>query len=207
MRDLLKENASKDFTLDLGCGNSVLVKSFPNRIGMDVQSHPDLDVVGDAHSLPFLDDSFQQIVCSEVLEHLKKPQTAVKEMHRVLGADGKLIITMPFVYPLHEGPHDYQRYTEYGLRVLFEPLFNIEEIRPVFSEEQTLAILLQRIAFQRHDSRFRYYFYLLLAHILFRMSRNFDEIDKERIQGLGADAKGAFLTANYMLIATKLVQQ
>ena len=200
VRSLLKQYSTTARTLDLGCGQSVLAEYFPDRVGLDIQRNDAVNVEGDAHHLPFKDDSFKQIVCSEVLEHLQYPGQAVREMHRILESEGKLVLTVPFVYPLHEGPHDYQRFTEYGLKTLFDPFFHIEKIDPIFSEEQTLAILLQRTAFQRRDGAFRYYFYLFMAHCMFRFSKNADQIKSERFQGLGSTTQGTFLTANYLLV-------
>lgn len=119
----------------------------------------------------------------------------------MLTSGGTLTLTVPFVYPLHEAPHDYQRFTAYGLAHLFEPWFEIEEISELFSEEQTLAILLQRIAFQRGDSRLRRLLYHSLAHIVFRLAR--PRSGKERFRNIARTVPGAFLTANYCLRARR----
>ena len=187
-------------TLDLGCGRSPHSSAFPNRIGVDIVRDVGVHVVADAHALPFVSGSFDQIVCSEVLEHLIDPCQAVHEMSRVLRESGMVVITAPFVYPVHEAPHDYRRYTGYGLQHLFSPHFDIREIRPLYTEEQTLAVLLQRIAFQRQDRWYRHYFYLLLAHLVFRFSHR---TDVPRYQDISRSVKGAFLSAGYLLVGTK----
>lgn len=191
--------ASQDFTLDLGCGHSPLKVFFSNRIGLDIATVPGLDTVGDGHALPFASSVFDQIVCSEVLEHLVNPQIAVAEMFRVLKPRGQLLLTTPFVYPLHEAPHDYQRFTQYGLVHLFKPYFQIQEIRALFTEEQTMAVLLQRIAFQRKDNKLLSYFFMALAHLLYRLPTT----KSIRYQGLNFDQTGSFLTAGYFLRGTK----
>jgi len=105
-------------TLDIGCGRGLHRDAFPNLVGMDIAPWPEVDVTGDAHDLPFDDQEFEQVLCSEVMEHLHTPQVAVAEMARVMKPGGLLILTMPMIYPIHEAPHDYQRFTEYGLKRL-----------------------------------------------------------------------------------------
>jgi SAM-dependent methyltransferase len=188
-------------TLDLGCGRSPDAGAFPNRVGVDVEAARGVHVIADAHHLPFACGAFEQIVSSEVLEHLADPEMAAGEMARVLADGGHLILTTPFVYPLHEAPHDYQRFTAYGLRRLFtEAGFVIDEIKPLFNEEQTLAILLQRLAFQRQDSKLRHYFYLLLSHLIYRLPAN---EKAQRYQHINRRSPGPFMTAGYLLAARK----
>lgn len=73
-------------------------------------------VFGDAASLPFEDACFDGVFCLEVLEHVPEPESVLKEIARVLKRGGRAWITMPFLYPLHDAPFDFQRFTEYGLR-------------------------------------------------------------------------------------------
>ncbi len=188
-------------TLDLGCGRSPNAAAFPNRVGVDIVRAEGVQVIADAHFLPFALGSFEQIVSSEVLEHLADPARAAHEMVRVLSARGTLVLTTPFVYPVHEAPHDYQRFTVYGLRRLFALAgFEITELKELFTEEQTLGILLQRIAFQRRDSALRHYFYLLLAHLCFRWPA---PARSPRYQDIAGSVPGPFLTAGYLLVARK----
>lgn len=74
------------------------------------------DVYADGAALPFADASFDGVLCLEVLEHVRRPAAVVAEIARVLKPGGRGWISMPFLYPLHDAPHDYQRYTEFGLR-------------------------------------------------------------------------------------------
>lgn len=73
-------------------------------------------VFGDGARLPFANGCFDGVVCLEVLEHVPDPALVVAEIGRVLRPDGRAWISMPFLYPLHDAPYDFQRYTEYGLR-------------------------------------------------------------------------------------------
>ena len=78
-------------------------------------------VIADANvHLPFDDSSVDLILCTEVLEHLHTPKVAMREMRRILKSDGTLLITVPFVWGEHEVPHDYYRYTQFGIKHLCE---------------------------------------------------------------------------------------
>lgn len=74
------------------------------------------DVFADAAALPIASASVDNVVCLEVLEHVEKPGSALAEFSRVLRHGGELVITMPFMYPIHDAPYDFQRLTEHGLR-------------------------------------------------------------------------------------------
>lgn len=74
------------------------------------------DVFADGAHLPFSDSCFDSVFCLEVLEHVKEPAQVMQEISRVLKPGGRAWISMPFLYPLHDAPFDFQRYTAYGLR-------------------------------------------------------------------------------------------
>lgn len=81
------------------------------------------------------------------LEHCSDPNKAVQEIYRVLRKGGKLILTTRFVFPIHEAPNDYYRFTRYGLEKLFNNFSECnvtEDSTPI----ETLAIISQRLAYQ-----------------------------------------------------------
>ena len=112
--------------LDAGCGN----KPYVGILGTRVQQYIGLekgrtryeraDVWGDVLALPFRDGTCDTVLCNQVLEHVPQPQLAIDEMARVLRPNGYLILTAPHIWGLHEVPHDYFRFTPYGLRHLAE---------------------------------------------------------------------------------------
>lgn len=107
--------------LDVGCGNKPYADLFVNceYIGMDsIDSGSKPDIVGDAQKLPCEDESVDIVFCTQVIEHLPRPWLLFEEAFRVLRPGGKLIITAPFVWPLHEVPHDFFRFSRYGLQSL-----------------------------------------------------------------------------------------
>ena len=88
---------------------------------VNLTSEKGADVVANVAELPFADDSFEVAICSELLEHVADPRRVLAEVHRVLEADGQLLVCVPFLYHVHADPHDYGRYTEhYWKQVLNE---------------------------------------------------------------------------------------
>lgn len=112
--------------LDIGCGRQPLrqfLRSECDYVGLDhpqtgslYESRPSIHA--DARSLPFPDQAFDTVVCLEVLEHLSEPHEALCEARRVLKSDGRMILSTPFLYPIHDAPTDYYRWTRHGLEML-----------------------------------------------------------------------------------------
>jgi len=65
------------------------------------------------------DCKYDLIISIQVLEHLKDPEKAISEMYRVLSPGGLIFLSTNFLYPEHGSPHDYFRFTKYGLIALF----------------------------------------------------------------------------------------
>src|SRR5687768_10846049 len=77
-------------------------------------SHGELSAVADLLSgLPFPDEAFDTVVCSQVLEHVPEPQAALAEITRVLAPGGTLLLSAPHLTFVHGAPEDYYRYTPY----------------------------------------------------------------------------------------------
>jgi SAM-dependent methyltransferase len=84
----------------------------------------------DLANIPVEDHRFDAVVFTQVLEHLPEPKMVLKELHRVLKPGGKLFFTAPLWYQEHEIPYDFYRYTQYGLKLLFEGAgFEVLELR------------------------------------------------------------------------------
>ena len=71
------------------------------------------DVQADAIHLPICDNSFDVVICAEVLEHLRSPIDVIREAYRVLRPSGTILVTVPFLFPIHSDPYDFGRYTDY----------------------------------------------------------------------------------------------
>jgi SAM-dependent methyltransferase len=124
-------------TLDLGAGR-LAWRDLLSRYGTSYTSgdltreHPDVDVLFDATGeYPFGDGSFDTVFCCSVLEHAKEPWKAFPEIWRVLAPGGTAIVSVPFIFYLHGQPHDYYRFTRYGLTYLAERAgFTVEKMVP-----------------------------------------------------------------------------
>lgn len=86
---------------------------------LNIGTFPNVDIVGDAHDLPYMNESVDAIYCSAVLEHVKEPITAVREMHRVLKPKGQVLSVIPFMQCYHGYPHHYQNFTIHGHEYLY----------------------------------------------------------------------------------------
>jgi SAM-dependent methyltransferase len=111
--------------LTVGAGGEVgeLLAEYSRRqkfavTSFDIDEKYEPDILGDICSFDFGDRSYDVIVFSEVLEHVHFPHLAIENIHRLLSDQGRLILTVPFIFPIHERPRDYFRYTRYGLEFL-----------------------------------------------------------------------------------------
>jgi SAM-dependent methyltransferase len=110
--------------LDVGCADGGVARGLPRLVSYVGLDYPTTagglygtrpQVFGDAAALPFADASFDTVMLLDVLEHVAEPEAALREAARVLAPGGRLLLTIPFAYPLHDLPHDYQRFTGPGL--------------------------------------------------------------------------------------------
>jgi len=80
--------------------------------------------------IPVADDTFDFILCTQVLEHVPDPVAAVKELRRVLKSSGQLFLTVPQGYGVHGEPYNFFYFTKYGLElVLKQAGFEVMKIR------------------------------------------------------------------------------
>lgn len=101
-------------------------------VGDDRWDFSGVDINAPLHAIPLPDGAADVILCTEVLEHVPNPHQVVTELARLLKGGGALYITVPFSGREHQTPNDYFRYTQYGLRYLFEHAgLEVEFIRPV----------------------------------------------------------------------------
>jgi SAM-dependent methyltransferase len=85
--------------------------------------------VCDLGAIPVEDGRFDRVILNQVLEHLPEPGSVLAELRRVLKPGGRMICTCPLFYEEHEQPYDFYRYTQFGLRHLFETAgFVVEDL-------------------------------------------------------------------------------
>lgn len=133
--------------LEIGVAKNDYDEAFPHRTTLDIDPQRKPDIVADIVKMPFEDERWDAIICSEVFEHLPDPEAAVSELKRVLKPGGRLILTTRFAFPIHDAPGDFLRYTPYMLRRLFAD-WDIETLEYEADPFGTVAVLLQRIIFQ-----------------------------------------------------------
>lgn len=111
--------------LDVGCGNQNLRAQLHNRveyIGLDYPATTGLGYAGKPHiladgqQLPFADKTFDSVCLLDVLEHIPQPEKAFSEAVRVTRHQGKIYWQTPFIYPIHDLPYDFYRWTIQGIQ-------------------------------------------------------------------------------------------
>ena len=128
---------------------------------IDPQRGPDL--VGDICEYDFGGATFDVVVISEVLEHLHSPHRAVERIQAALRPGGQLLLTAPFLLPIHERPHDYYRYTRYGLEFLLRDFTDVV-IRERNSWADAVNVIGPRLAVdERTSSRLAAPLFVLLG--------------------------------------------
>jgi SAM-dependent methyltransferase len=119
-----KSSSGKKFKiLDIGGGfhnRKEMLATLGEVTTLDIQKGEGVNVIGDAHNLPFKDQIFDLVTLFMVLEHLEEPQKAMSEISRVLKPKGILLLTTVQYWHSHPCPKDYYRFTEDGLRFLCE---------------------------------------------------------------------------------------
>jgi SAM-dependent methyltransferase len=118
----------KGVMYDLGSGESAYKDFFLQHVDKYIavdwaESLHDLraDVFADLNNpLPIESNTANTVISLSVLEHLHSPRIFLGEAYRILKKGGLMILQVPFQWHVHEAPHDYFRYTPYGLKYLFE---------------------------------------------------------------------------------------
>ena len=121
--------------LDVGCGQMPFRHLLPtgaSYTGIDIPAassfgmQQNADIVEfDGTRIPFPDNHFDAVLCTEVLEHAMAPEALIAEMHRVLRPGGSLVMTVPFAARVHHIPYDFHRFTRYRLAQMFAAFGNV----------------------------------------------------------------------------------
>ncbi len=189
--------------LDYGCGNKPYYALFHDKVesytGADLTQNiaQEVDIVlGNATRLPVEDASFSTVLSTQVFEHVAEPDQYLSEASRILRPGGHLILTCPGSYMLHEEPHDYFRYTIYGLKHLLDKHgFDAVRVDQAGGAWRLIGqTFLNQVAFGRRYkipivSDVAYYGWILFSNLFFAA-----------LDRINLNAKD---TVNYMLIARK----
>ena len=114
--------------LDAGAGEARHEKLFHRQryvavdlaVGDAAWNYSHLDAVADLCTLPFREGSFDAAINVVTLEHIHDPAAAIREIARTLRPGGRMLLAVPQDWEVHQAPHDYFRYTRYGVRHLLE---------------------------------------------------------------------------------------
>jgi len=147
--DAVLEDAVRDFALplpdgarvlDAGAGEARHARYFARHrytpvdlaIGDKTWDYTRLQALADLTALPFRNASFEAAVNVVTLEHVREPAQVIRELARVLAPGGRLLLVVPHEWEVHQAPHDYFRYTRYGLEhLLTQAGLQVEALTPV----------------------------------------------------------------------------
>ena len=136
------------WVLDAGAGEGQYAHYFAGQrycgvdlaVGDAAWNYSRLDALADLTALPFRASAFPAVLHIVTIEHLREPGAALAEMARTLEPGGRLLLAAPHEWEVHQAPHDYFRYTKYGLQYLLEKAgFEILELWPVGGYFRLLA--------------------------------------------------------------------
>jgi SAM-dependent methyltransferase len=133
--------------LDVGCGVKPYYPFFEpyasDYVGVDVVENPAADLQGAVESLPVEDESFDLVLCIQVLEHAEDPAQAVRELRRVVAPGGAVLASTHGVQVYHPAPVDLWRWTHAGLDRLFRENgdWSSLSVRPASGSTACVAML------------------------------------------------------------------
>jgi SAM-dependent methyltransferase len=164
------------------------------------------DIVASLENLPVANHSFDAVLCTEVLEHVGQPEAVLAELNRVLARQGRLCLTVPFVWPLHEEPFDFYRYTPHALRALLEAAgFADVDVAPRTGYFTTLAQIAEMTGWlQRRPAPLRRALKLRICLHLARACVVPLTWLAKRDPGLDQDLTGVPLPLGYRVLASKV---
>ncbi len=152
-----------------------------------------VNFIGDiCQGIPVISDaSFDYIICTQVLEHLREPHIAFAEFKRILKPGGKLFLTTHLCFEEHMAPYDYFRYTRFGLEALGDDAgLKLTHVAPHGGIFQVLGLILATIPiklFMKTESFFYYVYLVIFGVPIFLMNIIFtllDQLDRKKIMTL-----------------------
>jgi SAM-dependent methyltransferase len=133
--------------LDVGAGSfdryGSLLQGTVTRMNLEAGANTDL--VGNAEAIPLPNESYDSILCNQMLGDVFEPSISIQEFFRVLKPNGVILLTESFICPIHDEPRDYWRFTKYSLTRLFKDAgFSSVTVNPIGGYFSTIAQLKAR---------------------------------------------------------------
>ena len=176
--------------------NDLLIKTSKEKsfelFTLDIDNKYSPDILSDVCEYDFTDDKYDVIVIPEVLQAIPTPEKAIKNIYSGLLNNGYLILTVPFIFPIVDRPHDYFRFTKYGLKFLLKD-FNYINIYERNTWIESINVLYSRLIMNKDViSKLSGLIFILLGYITYPI-----------IFILGKIIKSDFITTGYNVIAKK----
>lgn len=105
------------------------------------------DIYANASVLPLMTECADTVLLLDVLEHLPDPESSITEIYRILKPGKGFIIQIPFMYPVHDAPLDFTRWTPYGLKRLMQKTGFVVEEEDIYGSSVETAALFLNLAF------------------------------------------------------------
>ncbi|MFZ2484779.1 MAG: class I SAM-dependent methyltransferase [Minisyncoccia bacterium] len=203
LHDQIKRHARviRGRVLDIGAGNFPRYKNlfnFDEYLRMDMTPGKDIDVAGSIEDIPLPDNSFDSVVCTQVLGDVYDLRKAFKEIYRILRRGGNVLITESLFDPLHDEPNDYWRFTPHSLRRLAEEAnLKVEILEPRGGYRSVMSQLRARYWIERLNANNKWFSRILSFKfkVFGKLARLFDRRDNSRANKI--------FTHGYILICSK----
>jgi SAM-dependent methyltransferase len=147
LADCVKANSH---WLDVGCGLKPFASCFNHAryTGIDIEvsgRSSDMKVPDkyfDGVNIPYENEMFDGVLCTQVLEHVENLDMLLAECNRVTKLGGGFVVSVPFIYREHEQPYDFRRFTSYGLVLSMQRNgFKTSSMLKLLSGIETIATL------------------------------------------------------------------
>jgi len=164
----IKKRAILDklIVVDVGCGNH---RIHPDIICLDMFDYEAVDVVCDLDHLPFRHGTVDVFASRSVIEHIPNPTHVIQKMYECTKQGGYSIHCIPFLFPFHASPHDFQRYTHKGLDKLFDVWNKVDQRNITGPVSAMLANTIEflSILLSIGNKRLQPFLYLMFCLLLF----------------------------------------
>lgn len=191
--------------LDVGCGNKPYRSLFKNNIteytGCDINQNKfnTVDIICNVLEIPLPDESFDTVLCTQVIEHVYDHKSLLKEAYRLLKKGGVIILSGPLYWPVHGEPEDFFRFTKYGFRQLLEECgFSITEVQENGGSWATAG---QSLAHAYEFSTNRSFLFRVIRFLFFRLGLRW--LSNTIFMWLDKKDHNPVNTLNYVIVASK----